>query len=314
MLNDISEELLILNKITINRLFESDKPGDAVALYIFYYKTAKWQKTDKARANDKFVKKGLKWGDNRLSNAKEILKDLGLINIIQRRKDGKIVGWYVEVKYIVSDAKTSQIKVETYNPQNEVLDSNNPQNQELGKSRSRKQGTNALKQLIEMLKDTNIKNISVDKLPDEFQKIAKEYHSYKIEYIFNYWKTTLNKPRAVFDDKRKQIISKALENYSMQDCLLVIDGCSKSPHHNGQNDLGKKYHDLSLLFRDSEHIERFISYNEVTHAPDTYQQRTNRLSQSQINAAEKQRMRDSVNRITGRNLGENGSYIPTELG
>lgn len=42
-LNDISNELLIVSKITIDNIFKIDKPTDPLALYIFYYKTAKWQ-------------------------------------------------------------------------------------------------------------------------------------------------------------------------------------------------------------------------------------------------------------------------------
>ena len=60
-LNDIADDLLILNKITIDRLFQLDNCADCIALYVFYYKTAKWQKTDTVKANDQYVKKSLKW-------------------------------------------------------------------------------------------------------------------------------------------------------------------------------------------------------------------------------------------------------------
>ena len=36
-LNDISDELLILNKITIDTLFRLDNCSDCIALYVFYY-------------------------------------------------------------------------------------------------------------------------------------------------------------------------------------------------------------------------------------------------------------------------------------
>ena len=45
-LNDIADELLIVNKITIDKLFNLENCTDCIALYLFYYKTAKWQKTN----------------------------------------------------------------------------------------------------------------------------------------------------------------------------------------------------------------------------------------------------------------------------
>ena len=39
-LNDIADELLILNKITVERLYSLKNCADCIALYIFYYKIA----------------------------------------------------------------------------------------------------------------------------------------------------------------------------------------------------------------------------------------------------------------------------------
>ena len=89
-LNDISNELLIVSKITIDNIFKIDKPTDPLALYIFYYKTAKWQKTNRIKANDLYVRKCLGWGSKRVTQTKKILQKNGLIKIIQSRKDGKI--------------------------------------------------------------------------------------------------------------------------------------------------------------------------------------------------------------------------------
>ena len=61
-LNDIADDLLILNKLTIDKLYQLDNAADCVALYMFYYKTAKWQPTNQIKANDEYVKKCLKWG------------------------------------------------------------------------------------------------------------------------------------------------------------------------------------------------------------------------------------------------------------
>lgn len=174
-LNDIADDLLILNKMTIDTLFRLDNCADCIALYIFYYKTAKWQKTNTIKANDLYVKKSLKWGAEKIKRTKAILKENGLINIIQRRKEGKIEGWYIEVSYLVTQKRVDEIKIkveECNSSQIGVIESknsysNNSYNQEVEKSTSGNEEINTLKEKIkclnkeiEMLKD-NKKDISI---------------------------------------------------------------------------------------------------------------------------------------------------------
>lgn len=155
-LNDIADELLILNKITVDRLFQLENCADCIALYVFYYKTAKWQKTDTVKANDQYVKKSLKWGITKIQKTKQTLKEHGLIDIVQRRKDGKIEGWFIKVSYLVSERKADEIKIK-------VQDINNTQNEHVENCTSGNEETNALKEQIkclkkeiEMLKNNNI--------------------------------------------------------------------------------------------------------------------------------------------------------------
>ena len=155
-MNDIADDLLILNKITIDRLFQLDNCADCIALYVFYYKTAKWQKTDTVKANDQYVKKSLKWGISKIQKTKQTLKEHGLIDIVQRRKDGKIEGWFIKVSYLVSERKADEIKIN-------VQESNNTQNEQVENCTSSNEETNALKEKIkclkkeiEMLKNNNI--------------------------------------------------------------------------------------------------------------------------------------------------------------
>ena len=155
-LNDIADDLLILNKITVDRLFQLENCADCIALYVFYYKTAKWQKTDTVKANDQYVKKSLKWGISKIQKTKQTLKEHGLIDIVQRRKDGKIEGWFIKVSYLVNERKADEIKIN-------VQESNNTQNEQVENCTSGNEETNALKEKIkclkkeiEMLKNNNI--------------------------------------------------------------------------------------------------------------------------------------------------------------
>ena len=166
-LNDIADDLLILNKATIDTLFDLDNCSDCIALYVFYYKTAKWQKTNIIKANDEYIKKSLKWGTKKILTTKQALKEAGLIDIVQRRKDGKIEGWYIKISYIVKQKKIEDIKITV-----EDIDlSNNSQNQQVDKATSGFQETNALKEYIkclkkeiEMLKEERKKETNYDKI------------------------------------------------------------------------------------------------------------------------------------------------------
>lgn len=179
-LNDIADELLIVNKITIDKLFNLENCTDCIALYLFYYKTAKWQKTNTIKANDTYIKKSLKWGTDRIRKTKQTLKENGLIDIVQRRENGKITGWFVEVSYLVSQKKTEDIKIK-------VEESNNTQKQQVAKATSGEGETNALKEKIkclekeiEILKNNN--NIK-ERKKEEPKKKATSYDEILSEIV-----------------------------------------------------------------------------------------------------------------------------------
>ena len=100
---DIADDLLVINKTTIERLFK-EKNMNPLVLYMFYYKTAKWQNHNPIKASDDYCKKCLHWGIDKLQATKKRLKEMELIEIIQRKDgQGKIEGWYIKVNYLVNE-------------------------------------------------------------------------------------------------------------------------------------------------------------------------------------------------------------------
>lgn len=98
-LNDIADELLIINKTTIERLFQEENK-EIIVLYMFYYKTAKWQKHNPIKANDEYVKKSLHWGIDKVSRLKKRLKEMELIKVEKRANEkGQVMGWFVKLNY-----------------------------------------------------------------------------------------------------------------------------------------------------------------------------------------------------------------------
>ena len=83
--------------------------------------------------------------------------------------------------------------------------------------------------------------------------------------LFDYWTQVHkadSKRKPVFDAKREKLLAIAIHDYGMEYCKQAVDGCLNSHFHMGQNKRGKIYNSIELIFRDSEHIERFAGYME----------------------------------------------------
>lgn len=82
--------------------------------------------------------------------------------------------------------------------------------------------------------------------------------------VFNFWVQTLRSssrgPSPVLSPKRETKIRKALELYGLEACTQAILGCSLSDFHMGKNRNGRRYDDIELILRDSQHIEQFVQY------------------------------------------------------
>jgi hypothetical protein len=77
--------------------------------------------------------------------------------------------------------------------------------------------------------------------------------------VFEFWRTTMNHPKAAFDEKRKKLIKARLKEYSIEDLKAAIRGCSFCPHNMGKNENQTRYDGLDLILRDAAHIDRFMA-------------------------------------------------------
>lgn len=107
----IENNLIILTKQTLDYFLKQENPADLIALYSFYYYTAKWQKTNLPKCTTGYVSKGLKWAEAKVRKAKKVLIASGLIQDFQRKdKNNKIEGHYIKMNYIL---KQSTVKTHT---------------------------------------------------------------------------------------------------------------------------------------------------------------------------------------------------------
>ncbi len=89
-------------------------------------------------------------------------------------------------------------------------------------------------------------------------KKEKEYNT-----IFSFWKTILNHPKAILSRDRIRLIKARLdEGHTVEDCKNAILGCKASSYHMGENDKGKVYDAINLIFRKGDKLEQFIGYHE----------------------------------------------------
>lgn len=81
----------------------------------------------------------------------------------------------------------------------------------------------------------------------------------EIQEIFEFWKTTFNKNnRTLLDDPRKKkVLARLKQGYSVEDIKRAIVGYSKSQFHIEGN-----HTDLSLICRDSAHLEKFLDTSQ----------------------------------------------------
>lgn len=158
--NFIENELIIFTKQTYDAFLKSDNPAELIALYSFYYYTAKWQKTNQPKCTTGYAANGLKWSESKIRKFKKELIDLGLIeDIALRDEHNKIAGHYIKLNYIL---KQSTLK-----------ESHTIENPQCGNSDSvEKKGTNALSDNNINALSTNNKNKNKK---TEFDILIDEY-------------------------------------------------------------------------------------------------------------------------------------------
>jgi hypothetical protein len=114
----LENNFIVLTKQTLDIFLKHEKPSELIALYVFYYYTAKWQKTNIIKCTTGYASKGLRWKrDKVIKNKKELIK-LGLITDFQRRNDtGQITGHYIKMGYVLKNETVREYTQPTPKPE-----------------------------------------------------------------------------------------------------------------------------------------------------------------------------------------------------
>ena len=92
LIYDIESEPIIISQSLLNIIFKQEHPEDVLAVYIFYYRTAKYQKTNQVWCTVGFISNGIKISENRVREARKILLELNLIEDLQQRSEVNTFG------------------------------------------------------------------------------------------------------------------------------------------------------------------------------------------------------------------------------
>ena len=220
---NIEDEPIVIHKSIIDKFLKKDKPGDLIALYLFYYYTAKWQKTNQPKATTGYSATGLKWTENRIRKAKQQLIEIGLIEDIQTKDNqNKVTGHYIKVKFIWSQNKTEEIKSHPNDfPQggfDHSVEKNNP-------NALSSNSLNALSSLVEISKFSG--NWKKESFPAKYKYIHSNYpkipRSY-LQYAIEYQEKKLEKFASLFQSNSdEELIDQIINSCDTLDKLVRID-------------------------------------------------------------------------------------------
>lgn len=98
---NVEEEPLTLSKPLMDLLLSQKRYTDLLALYTFYYYTAKWQETSQPYATASYVANGIGWGVDKVIFIKKMLVELKLIeSVIRKDGNGRIIGHFIKLKLL----------------------------------------------------------------------------------------------------------------------------------------------------------------------------------------------------------------------
>lgn len=203
--NGIENELIIITKQTFDAFLRSDFPADLIALYNFYYYTAKWQETNQPKCTTGYTAEGLKWSEAKVRRAKKELMRLGLVEDVQQKVNGKVTGCFIKLNYI--------LKQETVHHTNDFSQCGNESNHPYDFP----QGGNVHR--VENLQTNALNSDNINSLSSDKRKTTKGFDAVVEEYT-----TNAELKAAVFDFIQfRKAIKAPLTDRALTLCLNKLD-------------------------------------------------------------------------------------------
>ncbi|CAA6802957.1 MAG: Unknown protein [uncultured Sulfurovum sp.] len=111
------ENPIVIHPHLLQRFLKHGKDyANLLALYSFYLYHAQLQKTNQPLATDEFTRKGMNWAIDRVKKTKKLLKEMKLIEVVQKKKY-----YYVHLFFIYTKKKIGEILGTNTNSQNSAV-------------------------------------------------------------------------------------------------------------------------------------------------------------------------------------------------
>lgn len=112
------ENPIVIHPHLLQRFLKHKKDyANLLALYSFYLYHAQLQKTNQPLATDEFTRKGMNWAIDRVKKTKKLLKEMKLIEVVQKKKYYYVHLFFIYTKKkigkILGNSTTSQNRLET---------------------------------------------------------------------------------------------------------------------------------------------------------------------------------------------------------
>lgn len=99
-------DIVATTEYTVDKLIKEKNWWDCLLLYFRYLKQRRLQNNVRTWSTDKFMMKAMWWWETRFRNAKNKLKSMWLINIVQLRDEKwRVHSIYVRVNFIIDEQK-----------------------------------------------------------------------------------------------------------------------------------------------------------------------------------------------------------------
>ena len=242
---DINNEPLVISKSIIDILLEEENPGELIALYTFYYYTAKWQKTNQPKATTSYAATGLKLSIPKIRKNKKILIQLNLIeNVVNRDNTSKITGHYIKVNFIWGQSKVKTV-ISKQKEQNESVESH-----QVGKPTGG-QSHQVANDTPNPLNANNINPLNSNK--ENTLNINKEKTS-KISGIYKLYSEKINSKSRLTNSAKKKIETR-LNEYSFEDLKRAIMNFSRASWWMKHN----THRGVAWFFHTEDRIDQFLN-------------------------------------------------------
>lgn len=115
--------------------------------------------------------------------------------------------------------------------------------------------------------------------------------------VFEHWRTVMAHAGAKYTaERRRKVEARLREGYTVEQLCRAVDGCRASRFHQGENEDGKVYDDLTLICRNGSKVEQFIAGLNGKAIPE----KTRRANETAQQAAEQIRARREAEQKGGR--------------